>query len=170
MGDYLLMKTIILFLFITSVTVIANDKAIDLSWVDEQVEAIKPARDGELNSNITKIKDPFIFLKKNYLNEDKKTSKNSKSNSIRANKNYKKTTNSGAKSYKKRTAYSNKSFVLSAIINKSARINGKWYKLNDRVKGYKITDIKNKTVTLKRKSKTLVLSTASKNSKLKFKK
>ena len=37
----------------------------ELSWVDEQVQAIKPARQGMQNHNLNIIKDPFIFLAKN---------------------------------------------------------------------------------------------------------
>ncbi len=37
----------------------------ELTWVDEQVEAIKPARIGVSQKEISKIKDPFIFLHKN---------------------------------------------------------------------------------------------------------
>ena len=52
---------IILSLILTSLAATTNK---ELSWVDKQVEAIKPPRDGESLSNISRIKDPFIFLKK----------------------------------------------------------------------------------------------------------
>ena len=62
--------TISLLLFIASL-LCANE----LSWVDEQVEAIKPARPGIDNSIISAIEDPFIFLEKNGYKKTKKQQK-----------------------------------------------------------------------------------------------
>ncbi|MCW8838430.1 MAG: hypothetical protein OQK11_06990 [Thiovulaceae bacterium] len=161
------MKTILISLFFLSSLTMANN---DLSWVDAQVEAIKPPRDGESNRNISKIKNPFIFLKKNSLNKstDKKVSSKSNRRTIYQNTRTKTITNSTSK-VKKASVYIKGSLVLSAIINNSALISGKWYKLGDIINNYKITDIGRKTVTMKNKSRTKLLSTASKNKKLKFK-
>ena len=47
----------------------------ELSWVDTQVEAIKPPRKGMSDSNIANIRSPFIFLngksKKKYSRKGK---------------------------------------------------------------------------------------------------
>ena len=157
------MKTLILSFVLISTTLISND---DLSWVDKQVEAIKPPRDGESNDNISNIKDPFIFLKKNFLGKngkkalDKQKAIYKKSRIRRTSSNSRSSTSSRFPKY---------NFKLSAIINKSALINGKWYKLGDKIKGCKIIDVNKNTVTLKYKSSKKVLTTASKT-KLKFKK
>lgn len=172
MGDNLLMKTILISLFAASTLIYANDQQIDLSWVDKQVEAIKPPRDGESNRNISRIKNPFIFLKKNSLkkDEDKDISSKSSRSPLIVNTEVKSATSSSGSIKPKPVVYSKGSFVLSAIINNSAMINGKWYKLGDVVNDYKIINVDNKTVTLKNNANTKVLTTASKNSKLKFKK
>ncbi|QFR49020.1 hypothetical protein FJR48_04485 [Sulfurimonas lithotrophica] len=159
------MKTIIIFIFLTSSLLANND---DLSWVDTQIEAIKPPRDGESNINMSKIKNPFIFLKKN--SSKKETDKKSVNVSSKANKKEVSKVSGSVTEVSTTPLYKKDSFVLYAIINKTALINGKWYKLGDIVNSYKITHLDNKTVTLKNSSKTKVLSTASKNTKLKFKK
>jgi hypothetical protein len=157
MGDYVLMKNFILLpLILTSLAAITNE---DLSWVDKQVQAIKPPRDGESLSSISRIKDPFIFLKKD-------SSKSSKKSPASTSKSM---TNSGALTSKAPVVFTKNSLVLGAIINKVALINGNWYKVGERVNGYKVHSISRKSVTLKNGSKTKLLTTASKNKKLKFK-
>jgi len=161
MGDNLLMKKILLSLLITTISLYSVD---DLSWVDEQVDAIKPPRSGENNLKISKIQDPFIFLKKNATKGFKftKTAKKSPSRSAVKNR-YKKSSTSTQK-----VRYVRGKLKLDAIINNSALINGKWYKLGDIINSYKIATIDDKSVTLKYKTRTKVLTTAS-SLKLKFK-
>jgi len=127
----------------------------ELSWVDEQIEAIKPARVGITSAEISKLSDPFIFLQPKEIKESKTTTR------IR--------TTSVKKHYVKhyrRSRY--RGLSLEAILNKAALINGKWYKLNDKVYGYTISSIHAKTVTLKRYHKIKILSTESKKSNLKL--
>lgn len=162
MGDHLLMKNIFTPLLIISTMLYANND--DLSWVDKQVNAIKPPRDGESISNISKIRNPFIFLKKNLIKKDNKNVPKTKV--VNANTDKKSISNTAEK---KPVVFTKNSFVLSAIINNTALINGKWHKLGELVNGYKITQINKKTVSLKSGSKTKVLSTATENPKLKFK-
>jgi hypothetical protein len=61
------------------------------------------------------------------------------------------------------------SFDLSAIINSSAMINGSWYKVDDVVKGYTISEITKDGVILKKDKKLILLSTTTKKQTLKFK-
>ena len=61
------------------------------------------------------------------------------------------------------------SFFLDAIINKSALINGKWYKLNAKVGKYTLSSVDKMSVILSYKGRQLLLSTATHNKKLKFK-
>ena len=51
-------KFIILLSIISALSLFGNE----LSWVDEQVAAIKPPREGISNKEISKLKDPFIFF------------------------------------------------------------------------------------------------------------
>lgn len=131
----------------------------DMAWVDEQVDAIKPPRSGERNSNINKIIDPFIFLEKNGYGASKKTTKANKiSSSV-----------SKSSSSTMKPVFSNSSFRLSMIMNNSALINSKWYKVGDLVNHFKIIKISRTSVTLKQNSITKVISTVTKNNNLKFK-
>jgi len=63
--------------------------------------------------------------------------------------------------------YSSK-LLLEAILNKSALINGKWYKEGEKVYGYKLEKVKLKSILLTRGKKQLLLSTMSKSNNLKF--
>jgi len=155
MGDNILMKKLTLSL----VLLVSLSSANDLAWVNEQIDAIKPPRDGERNSNINKINSPFIFLEKNgYIVKIDDSSEVSD-------------TNSSAKSNDSsiKPVFSDLSFRLSMIMNNSALINGKWYKVDDLVNKYKITKISKSAVTLKQNAITKVISTATKNDSLKFK-
>lgn len=144
MERFFLIFSLLLFTF--------NLHADELKWVDEQIEAIKPPREGVDDANITALKDPFIFLHKK-LEDSSVASTSLNSNSIQS---------SGAK----QKTYS--SFYVTAIMNKSAMINGKWYKIDDKVGSYTMTDVGKTTVTLSKNGKKIVLSTTTKNSNLKF--
>ena len=63
-----------------------------------------------------------------------------------------------------------KSIVLRlyGIMNDRAKINKKWYKLNSKVYGYRLVEIKNISVILKRKRKKLELFLRKKNDKIKI--
>ncbi len=146
-------------LTLSLVLLVSLSSANDLAWVNEQIDAIKPPRDGERNSNINKINSPFIFLEKNgYIVKIDDSSEVSD-------------TNSSAKSNDSsiKPVFSDLSFRLSMIMNNSALINGKWYKVDDLVNKYKITKISKSAVTLKQNAITKVISTATKNDSLKFK-
>ncbi|HEX5711562.1 MAG TPA: hypothetical protein VFX68_09470, partial [Sulfuricurvum sp.] len=55
---------------------------------------------------------------------------------------------------------------LNALMNKSALINGKWYKVNESVRGYTLAEIKSNSVLLsgkKGQSLVLFLSRTNKN-------
>lgn len=148
-------------LILLSTTIMSNE----LSWVDEQVEAIKPSRVGMSNNNIRNIKNPFIFLKKNRP-EEKILVKSTKplepqvvpSMSTNSSNTVAKTTQ---KSYAK--------FELSLILNNAAMIGGKWYRIGDKINGYLISEISTSSVLLRKKKKNLLLSMKNSNSKINFK-
>ncbi len=148
---------LIVFLLLSSLLFGADE----LSWVDTQVEAIKPPRKGMTNSEVARAKSPFIFLKKNRVESDKKASTKKPSQA-------KKTTTTD-KSGKVASKKSVKNLVLSAVINKSALINEKWYKLDDSVYGYKLSNISRTTVVLTKGKKKLVLTTSDTKQNIKFK-
>lgn len=147
------MKKLTLSLMLTISLSLANDMA----WVDEQVDAIKPPRTGEKNSNINRIKDPFVFLKKNGYEAKKKDINESTKIS------------SSAEATVIKPVFSNSKFRLAMIINNSALINAKWYKVGDWVNNYKIIKISKSSVTLRQNTIIKVISTITKNNSLKFK-
>ena len=140
------MKNLYLFSILLITTQLFSNK---LAWVDEQIEAIKPARVGISDKEISKIKDPFIFLHKKDSKEMKKT--------LSRYTGYKKV-------LRRRHIY----LKLDAILNKSAMINGKWYKQGSYVHGYKLVKVNRKSILLIRKNKKLLLSTVSRSNKIKI--
>ncbi|MEN8303943.1 MAG: hypothetical protein ABFQ64_07720 [Campylobacterota bacterium] len=153
------MKT---FFIVITALLTANLNANELAWVDEQVEAIKPPRTGMKSRELSILKDPFIFLKKNRTDESKKKS-TKRSSAPRVAKSATSSTSGSKKIVKKK-----KGLTLSAVINTSAMINGKWYKIGDKISGYKVTKMDSTSVLLTKKSKKLLLSTNSKNKNLNF--
>ena len=148
MKKYILITLFLLF----SINLSSNE----LAWVDEQIEAIKPSRSGLVTKNVATLKNPFIVVEK-----EKKlvTTKSGKKVYVTSKKFSKK------KIYKTSRRY----FSLNAIMNNSALINGRWYKLNDRIGSYRVKIISMTYVILAKGSEKLKLTTNSKNKNLKFK-
>ena len=136
----------------------------ELAWVNTQVEAIKPKRDGISTRLLSRLSDPFFFLEKN--NTDKKEKDVTKRALIPSSK---QSVTNTAGTLDKVKKPSHKALTLDAVINQSVLINGEWYKLNDTVRGYTIKSITLKSATLVKNKKKLVLTTNSTNSTLKFK-
>lgn len=132
--------------------------ASELNWINEQIEAIKPPRKGVI---VAAIEDPFVFLEKN-MSKEKDTKKTTiKSAALKSN-------NTTEEPKQEITTVAN--FDLTAIINSSAMINGNWYKVNDTIKGYNISEINRDNVILKKDKNLILLSTTTTNKQtLKFK-
>lgn len=157
------MKTLLTLLLLFSFqTLWANE----LEWVDEQIESIKPPRPGMSSKETRRLKDPFLFLKET-VKKDAKNSSTQQSTRPSAPASsrpmYTKSSKVQAKVIK------NQKFYLSIIMNKSARINNKWFKLGESINGYKIVEIAKSTVILMKGKKKFSLSTNSKNLTLNFK-
>lgn len=152
------MKTILI--IATTLFLSGTICATELSWVDEQIEAIKPPRK---SVKIRGINDPFVFLRKN-----KAEKKGAKAGKRRASSSAG-TKKASSKSSIVADKIKVKRFDLSTIINSSAMINGSWYKKNAKIKGYTVIEVAKTSVTLKKGDKKLILSTNSKTPNLKFK-
>lgn len=131
----------------------------ELQWVNEQINAIKPPRNGVSSNIINNTKSPFVFLS----DEEKVLT-------------VKKTLKRSPKITKRKSTYRKKTvkrksngLQLDAIINNSVLINGKWYKRNSKVGKYRVSVVNRNNVILTYKKNELVLSMANKNKKLKFK-
>ncbi len=59
-------------------------------------------------------------------------------------------------------------FTLYGIFNNEAKINKKWYKIKDKVYGYRLIRIKNNSVVLKNKRKKIELFLRKKDEKIEF--
>jgi len=146
MGDYVLMKTKLLLLALPLIA-FAQAPHADLKWVDEEIAAIQPPREGVSSRALYGLKDPF--KSQLYLNQPHKAG----------------ATKAVAKKAPRRTHR----FTLEAIINaKTAQIDGKWYKQDDKIYGYTIKKIESSSVVLQNKAKTLELSLVTKNDKIKI--
>lgn len=133
----------------------------ELAWVDEQIEAIKPARKG---ITVSYAENPFIFLEKNGYKAKGKRKVFSRSSSAKSTPSPK-----GSTPYLSDIQPSKTELILDLIINSSAMINGNWHKINDRVGSYTLVYVGKDSVTLKIGDKELILSTHTKNKNLKFK-
>jgi len=155
------MKTLNITLLLSSL-IVATITANELKWVDKQIEAIKPAREGISNKRISSLKDPFIFL------IDNEIKKKDNSKIIIKRKKYTKN-NTKPKYYKAKAVQTNIKFKLEAVINKTALINTKWYKIGEKIKTYTLKEVNLHQVVLTKGSSIIVLSTNTQNRTLKFK-
>jgi hypothetical protein len=147
-------------LILITLSLFIHSSANELAWVDEQIEAIKPPREGLDEKQFSFLKDPFIFLKKNQTPKEEKKITNRAPQAIPGGSLVSKTT-------VKKPLY--KELTLIAVINNSALINSKWYKLGEKVGKYKLEQINRTNVILTKGKKMLMLSTRTKNPNLKFK-
>lgn len=127
MGDKLL-KTLFLLLLVSSAFLYANTSR---NWIDKMVADIKPDRPG-LNANLLQgLKNPFV----------QKVSKQ-------------KTGTTQSVRYKRGQKKTHKHFVtkfkLMATLNSSAKINNRWYKLNQKIGKFTLRKITKNYVILKK--------------------
>ena len=145
----------ILLFFLLSISLTANE----LQWVDEQIQAIKPPRNAISKAKIDAVKNPFIFLHKTSKKRNPKLAGNKKSTWKKSN---------SSKSSTNKSVKTARSFSLDAIINKSALINGKWYKINSKIGRYTLSSVNTTSVVLSYRKKEIRLSTRSGTNKIKF--
>ena len=101
---------------------------------------------------MAELQDPFLFVK----SKDTVKRESKKSSKVYHSRHHK-------------TRVSLKKLHLSMIMNQSAKINGKWYKIGDTIYGYKIVNVELSKVTLDYHKKNYLLSTDSENKNLNFK-
>lgn len=119
---------LLIFLFFIFFNLVYASKDVDI--IDKLVKDIKKERTGLSKHDIENAIDPFgSFVKK-------------KKEKI-------------VKRYSKKV--SKKKFFLSAIVNKKAKINGRWFNLNSYVSGYKIVEIKDRSVMLRKGNRDIYL-------------
>jgi len=134
----------------TTVTVMQSQGDEQLAWVDEQIRAILPARVGISEGIINSLGDPMKMKKTvsagNLLAPPKLGSTGLLLPKI-----------------------VEEPLRLQALMNKSALINGKWYKLSDPVRSFTLSEIKPTSVLLSgKKGQKLILFLTKQNSNIKF--
>lgn len=136
----------------TTVLVSQSDK--ELHWVDEQIKAIIPPRVGVADGYINSLIDPIKHIAPVHLPG---------------------ISGSGLLAPPKLGSMSllpkvvEEPLRLQALMNKSALINGKWYKSNDTVRGYTLSEIKQNSVLLiGKKSQPLILFLSKSNNSIKI--
>lgn len=145
------MKTMLLLLTLPLLA-LAQSTQPDMKWVDDEITAIKPPRKGVPANELAGLKDPFSTQIR--LNQPKGTGTGGKSVAIVKPK--------------------PRPLTLEVVLNsRSAMIDGKWYKVDDKLYGYTIREIGGDNVLLekkmtkqKKKQITLTLSKKNKNIKL----
>ena len=120
----------------------------NLAWVDEQIKAIKPDRVGLTTQATARLKNPFsdmLRMNQPVVPEDPDVPVVVPKEEVE------------------------RSLYLKAIMNaKTAMIDGKWYKVDDKIYGYTIKKIDRSSVVLLKKKKELKLYTASSKSNIKI--
>jgi len=119
----------------------------DLKWVDEEIAAIKPPREGLSTSAVRGLNDPFSAQL--ILNQPP--------------------SEEGAKVVPVAEPEEQRILTLRAIFNgRRAYIDGKWYEQEDDIYGYIIKKIERDSVLLEKKQKKLKLSLITKNDNIKI--
>ena len=138
------MKTLLLSLLIVSTLLLASEDTVSPSHalINKQIKEIKPARRGVTKLAVSTTKNPFIMFKVN---------KKGKKIAFVSKKKVKLTP-----------------LKLESVINKSVKINGKWYKEGDRIRNYTISKVSSGEALLKSRSKELKLYQNTQNDKINF--
>ena len=122
-------------------------------WVDAQIQAIKPPRSGVSHRAINSVKNPFIYVYKKKETDGTKTAK------------------SASPADKQKAAAAKAPLKLVAVMNNSALINGTWYQLKGKVRGYTLEKIESDSVLLQsgKTKKVLFITEANPNIKIQIK-
>jgi hypothetical protein len=130
---------------IGNITVLQSHSDKELEWVDEQIKAILPSRVGVTDGFINSLIDPIKY------GAPVQSLKNNPSGLLAPPK-------LGSSLLPVIPKVIEEPLKLQALINKSALINGKWYKINDSIRTYSLSEIKSSSVLLNgKKGQPLVL-------------
>jgi hypothetical protein len=140
------------------VTQVKTDK--ELTWVDEQIQAILPARIGVADGYINSLNDPIKFVVPKPL---------AGSNSLKLLPPPKLGGMPMLPGMLTVAKVIEEPLRLQGLMNKSALLNGKWYHLNDAVRSYTLAEIKPSSVLLSgAKGQQLILFISKQNTNIKI--
>lgn len=128
----------------TTVALSPTQQDKELAWVDEQIQAILPARVGVSDGLINSLKDPMKMKKPAPV--------------VVGGSKLLAPPKLGSSGLVLPPKVVEEPLRLQALMNKSALINKKWYKVNDSVRSYRLAEIKNNSVLLSdKKDQKLIL-------------
>jgi len=103
---------------------------LSIANIEKMVEEIKAKRTSRMKEDVN-ISSPFILVRQE--------------------------SNSTVRTFAPATAEKPVKFILGAIINDAAFIDGKWHRVGDEINGFKVMSIASDRVTLKQGERTVVL-------------
>ena len=143
-----------------NVTVLQAKSDKELAWVDEQIQAILPSRIGVADGFINSLNDPIKYLS---------TTPKGGDGSIKLLALPKLGGNPILPSMPLVPQIVEEPLRLQGLMNKSALINGKWYHLNDTVRGFTLVEIKPASILLSgTKGQQLILFISKQNNNIKI--
>ncbi len=138
-----------------NVTVLAPNSDKELAWVDEQIQAILPARIGIAESSINTLVDPIKHTVATRSNNPPPPFLNAPKMTLLAPP---KLGSLPSIALPIAPKVVEEPLRLQALMNNSALINGKWYRPNSLVRDYTLAEIKSSSVLLNgKKGQPLIL-------------
>lgn len=140
-----------------SITILQSGNDKELQWVDEQIKAILPPRLGVSDGFINSLLDPIKYVK---AQKPLRTA-----GGLLAPPKL----GGGIIPLNTPPKIAEEPLRLQALMNQSALINGKWYKTNDPVRNYSLSEIKSNSVLLSsKKGQPLLLMLVKTNNNIKL--
>lgn len=140
-----------------NITVLQSKNDKELAWVDEQIKAILPIRIGVSDAFINSLNDPIKYKSSAPMVSGVST------NLLAPPK------LGSMPMIPRPPKIVEEPLRLQGLMNKSALINGKWYRLNDAVRSYRLVDIKESSILLTgAKGQKLILFISKQNNNIKI--
>ncbi|MDO9207490.1 MAG: hypothetical protein Q8R86_09955 [Sulfuricurvum sp.] len=143
-----------------NVTVLQSKSDKELAWVDEQIQAILPARVGVSDGFINSLIDPIKYIHPVRIPS---TLSSPMMNLLAPPK------LGNLPVMPTLPKIVEEPLRLQALMNKSALVNGKWYKINDSIRTYTVAEIKPSSILLSgKKGQPLILFLNKTNTNIKI--
>ncbi|HQT35759.1 MAG: hypothetical protein B7Y30_01485 [Campylobacterales bacterium 16-40-21] len=140
-----------------NVTVLKSKSDKELAWVDEQIQAILPSRIGVADGYINSLNDPMKYTAQAPKSGDGMIKMLAPPKL------------GGLPGMPLLPKVVEEPLRLQGLMNKSALINGKWYRLNDPIRAYTLAEIKPGSILLSgSKGQQLILFISKQNNNIKI--
>lgn len=143
-----------------NISVLPSKSDKELAWVDEQIQAILPARIGVADGYINSLNDPIKYVSSKPILA---------TNGIKLLLPPKLGSMAMLPGMPIVAKVVEEPLRLQGLMNKSALINGKWYHINDTVRSYRLAEIKPSSILLAgAKGQQLILFISKQNTNIKI--